>query len=134
MFSLVLNRKRIDSNYVYAYIYIYIFYYCFLQDKDTWADSVPYLIRNNDVPLLFTSYTKTEAAKDLHAFKTAIQKHQQTFEGSNKLIAKTNQIKIELEMQLNPFRSNRSIRDFEFDNNCDTFYSNQYLTVVRKID
>ena len=37
------------------------------------------------------------------------------------------------EMQLNPYRSNRPIRDFEFDNNCDTFYSNQFMTVVRKI-
>ena len=106
----------------------------FKQDEDTWAESLPYLIRNHDVPLLFTSYTKTEAAKDLNAFKIAIQRHEQQCEGSNKLIAKTNQIKIEVEMQSNPFRSNRAIRDFEFDSNCDTFYSNQFLTVVRKIN
>jgi hypothetical protein len=105
-----------------------------LKDKDTWAESLPYLIRNNGVPLVFTSYTKTEAAKDLHAFKMAIQQHEEKCEGSNKLITKTNQVKIEVEMQPNPYRSNRSIRDFEFDNNCDTFYSNQFITVVRKQD
>ena len=85
------------------------------------------------MPLVFTSYTKTEAAKDLNTFKTAIQKHEQQFEGSSKLITTTNEVKIEVEMQMNPYRSNRSIRDFEFDNNCDTFYSNQFFTVVRKI-
>ena len=103
------------------------------------SESLPYLIRNDNVPLVFTSYTKTEAAKDLNAFKTAIQTHEQTFAGEicggkNKLFVKTSQVKIEVEMKLNPFGSNRSIRDFEFDNNCDTFYSNQFLTVVRKLD
>ena len=107
-------------------------YILIIQDNDTWTESLPYLIRNNDVPLVFTSYTKTEAAKDLGAFQSAIQKHEQ--QRGNKSIAKTDQIKIEVEMQLNPFRSNRSIRDFEFDNNCDTFYSNQFITVVRKQD
>ena len=64
----------------------------------------------------------------------AIQQHEEQCEGSDKLIANTNQVKIEAEMQPNPYRSNRAIRDFEYDNNCDTFYSNQFLTVVRKQD
>ena len=91
------------------------------------------MIRNIDVPLLFTSYTKSEAAKDLMAFTRAIKQHEDRNTGSNKLIARTDQVKVEIEMQLNPYRSNRPIRDFEFDNNCDTFYSNQFMTVVRKI-
>ena len=92
------------------------------------------------MPLVFTSYTRTEAAKDLKAFKTAIQSHEQQLDigeasgGKNKLFVRTSQVKIEVEMAQNPFRSNRPIRDFEFDNNCDTFYSNQFLTVVRKLD
>ena len=107
---------------------------CFvLKDKDTWAESLPYLVRNIDVPLVFTSYTKTEASKDLSAFTYAIKQHENQNAGSNKLITRTDQVKVEVEMQLNPFRSNRSIRDFEFDNNCDTFYSNQFMTVARKI-
>ena len=104
-----------------------------LKEKDTWAKSLPFLIRNVDVPLVFTSYTKTEASKDLLAFTQAIKEHENQNAGSNKLITRTDQVKVEVEMQLNPFRSNRSIRDFEFDNNCDTFYSNQFMTVVRKI-
>lgn len=104
------------------------------KEKDSWSESLPYLIRNSGVPLVFTSYTKTEASKDINAFKAAIQKHDQQFEGSDKLLVRTNQVNIEIETQLNPFRSHRPIRDFEFDNNCDTFYSNQFLTVVRKLD
>ena len=113
--------------------YIILFKTYFFKDKDTWAESLPYLIRNIDVPLVFTSYTRTEASKDLIAFTQAIKQHEKQNLGSSKLIARTDQVKVEVEMQLNPFRSNRSIRDFEFDNNCDTFYSNQFMTVVRKI-
>ena len=104
------------------------------EEGDTWAISLPYLVRHSNVPLVFTSYTKTEADKDLYAFKKAIQKHEQELHGTDKLLVRTNQVNIEVETQENPFRSLRPIRNYEFDNNCDTFYYNQFLTVVRKFD
>lgn len=67
------------------------------------------------VPLVFTSYTKTEAVKDLELVK----KH-------------CDNLEILEAAQRNPFRSHRPIRDFEYDNDCDVFYSNNYLSLVQR--
>ena len=86
------------------------------KEKDTWVDSLPALTGYEGVPLLFTSYTKTEAEKDLG------------------LILKSRQeLQVDAQQVVNPFRSHRPIRDFEFDNDCDVFYANQYLSVVRRL-
>lgn len=84
-------------------------------EKETWRDSLPFLVRRANVPLLFTSYTLTEAEKDL------------------KLIQGTEEdLKIVAERTRNPFRSHRPIRDFECDNNKDVFYNNQYFSLVKR--
>ena len=65
----------------------------------------------------FTSYNLSEAKAD---YKLII-------ENSNELSIKACQI-------LNPYRSHRSIRDFEFDHDSDVFYANQYLSVVSALE
>jgi hypothetical protein len=67
------------------------------------------------VPLLFTSYTKTEANKDLGLIQKSCPN-----------------IQILKSAAKNPFRSHRPIRDFEYDNDCDVFYSNNFFSVVVK--
>lgn len=84
-------------------------------EKETWKDSLPYLTRHPGTPLLFTSYTKTEAAKDMALIE-----------------ATSNNLKVEACCEANPFRSHRPVRDFEYDSDKDVFYSNQYLSVVKK--
>jgi hypothetical protein len=64
---------------------------------------------------VFTSYTKTEAGKDLDLIRKSCDA-----------------IRVLRSAQKNPFRSHRPIRDFEFDNDCDVFYSNNYFSVVVK--
>jgi hypothetical protein len=79
------------------------------------APSLQFLVQHPGVPLVFTSYTKTEAIKDLDL----IQKGSDNLET---LVA----------AQRNPFRSHRPIRDFEYDNDCDVFYSNNFYSIVLK--
>ena len=70
--------------------------------------------RHVDVPLIFTSYNLTEAKED----------YELILENSpSELMTKAGKVK-------NPYRSYRSIRDFEFDHDSDVFYCNQYLSVV----
>ena len=85
-------------------------------EKDTWKPALPFLTKFTDVPLIFTSYTFTEAEKDFEL----IQKF-----SNNDIVVEA--CKIE-----NPFRSHRPVRDFEFDNDCDVFYCNQFLSVVHQ--
>ena len=87
------------------------------KEQDTWGPSLQYLVQHVNVPLIFTSYTLTEAHKDLKVFKDNVDAANLSFDKTK---------------VANPFRSHRPVRDFEFDNNCDVFYSNQYLTVVRR--
>ena len=82
--------------------------------KDTWRSSLPMLTRHAGVPLIFTSYTLSEAQAD----------YQLILENSSEELS-TKTCKV-----LNPYRSYRSIRDFEFDHDCDVFYCNQYLSIV----
>lgn len=83
-------------------------------EKDTWKPALPFLTQHGKIPLIFTSYTLTEAQKDYDL----IQK------------CSNHDLEIHACKLQNPFRSYRSIRDFEFDNDCDVFYANQYFSVV----
>ena len=85
-------------------------------EKETWKPALPFLTKFPGVPLLFTSYTRTEADKDLDLILKCSE--------GNIIV---DERKIE-----NPFRSFRPFRDYEFSNNSDVFYSNQFLSVVRK--
>ena len=87
-------------------------------EKDTWKAALPFLVRHVGVPLIFTSYTISEAQKDLDLIRKSLD-HDLN-------------LKIEARHIKNPFRSHRSHRDFEYDNDYDVFYSNQYLSVVRR--
>ena len=85
-------------------------------EKETWKPALPFLTRHPGVPLIITSYTLTEAERDLALIL-----------GSASHDLNTDACKIR-----NPFRSHRSHRDFEYDNDQDVFYSNQYLSVLRQ--
>ena len=86
--------------------------------KDTWKPALSYLTRHAGVPLIFTSYNLSEAQAD----------YQLILENSNsELISQACKV-------VNPYRSYRSIRDFEFDHDNDVFYCNQYLSVVNAKD
>ena len=86
-------------------------------EKETWKPAIPWLTRYVDVPLIFTSYTKTEAMRDYEII----------------LKSSEHDLKTNARQLHNPFRSYRPVRDFEFDNDCDVFYSNQYFSVVRQM-
>lgn len=66
-------------------------------------------------PLIFTSYTKGEADKDLRRFLEYCEA----------------EVEILVKCEENPMRSHRPIRDWELDQDKDVFYSNQFLNVVR---
>ena len=87
--------------------------------KETWSPSLPLLLRHTGVPLILTSYTETEAAKDLNLVRKAAKEVQ-------------GQLREDVSGQRNPFRSHRPIRDFECDGGNDVFYSNNYYSVVRR--
>ncbi len=84
-------------------------------EKHTWQNSLKYLTRHEDVPLLFTSYTLTEAEKDFKLVREAAE----------------NELQINVAKAQNPFRSHRPVRDFECDNDCDVFFCNSFYSVVR---
>jgi len=86
-------------------------------DKETWKPALPWLTRHTGVPLIFTSYTQTEALRDYELIRKSSE---------HDLMIDACQVR-------NPFRSYRPVRDFEFDNDCDVFYSNQYLSIVRQM-
>ena len=91
---------------------------CGFHDNVDWIAALPFLVRHVGVPLIFTSYTYSEAQKDLDLIRKSLD-HDLN-------------LKIEARHIENPFRSHRPHRDFEYDNDCDVFYSNQYLSVVRR--
>lgn len=83
-------------------------------EKDTWKPALPLLTKHPGVPLIFTSYTLTEAQRDYELI----------------LKSANGELKTQVGKELNPFRSFRPIRDFEYDNDSDVFYYNQYFSVV----
>ena len=86
-------------------------------EKETWKPSLPFLTKHKGVPLIFTSYTWTESKRDYDLIRQESQHEIGTDEC----------------MLPNPFRSYRPVRDFEYENDRDVFYSNQYYSVVRQI-
>ena len=82
-------------------------------EQDTWTESLPHLTKHCKVPLIFTSYTKTEALKDLELVKKS-----------------RDNLEVLVSGQRNPFRSHRPIRDYECDDDCDVFYSNNYFSLM----
>lgn len=80
----------------------------------SWKDNLPFLLKYDGVPLIVTSYTNSAGSKNLEVLR------------------KVNpSVKVDLENVNNPFRSLRPVRDFEFLNDYDVFYSNQFCSVVR---
>eukprot|EP00088_Acartia_fossae_P003510 TRINITY_DN11477_c0_g3_i2.p1 TRINITY_DN11477_c0_g3~~TRINITY_DN11477_c0_g3_i2.p1 ORF type:complete len:208 (-),score=41.67 TRINITY_DN11477_c0_g3_i2:43-600(-) len=77
-----------------------------------WSD-LPQLVPKAESLLIFTSYTSSEARKDLQRLQ------------------KYCDVKV-LVSELNPMRSHRPCRDWERDGNKDVFYSNHYYTVVQQ--
>jgi len=88
--------------------------------EDTWRAGIQLLVREVGVPLIFTSYTKTEAEKDMAVFKDSLD---------DEVVSK---VDFDVEGALNPFRSHRPVRDFELDNQRDVFYANQFIAVARR--
>lgn len=83
------------------------------EDKDTWPESLSVMVKNPDVPLIFTSYTQSEAKKDLVA------------------VEKVDEIEVSLPTSLNPYRSMRPTRDISREDDCDMYFENQFITCVR---
>ena len=81
-------------------------------ENNTWNKSLQFLVRDRNVPLIFTSYTSSEAIKDLNLIKNV----------------KTD-LKILSKAEPNPFRSHRPFRDFEGVDG-DIFYSHNYYSIV----
>ena len=81
----------------------------------SWLQSLPLLVADSSIPLVFTSYTKREAEKDLDCLKKAV--------GS---------LAVDLQPQLNPFHSLRPYRDLHTDNNPPIFFWNHYIACVRR--
>ncbi len=74
-------------------------------------------MRHPEVPLLFTSYTLSEARKDLALIRDL----------NNKV-----DLCVDASCERNPYRSHRPIRDFEFNENDDCFFNNNFFSVVRR--
>jgi len=83
--------------------------------EEGWA-GLNHLLYDNSL-LIFTSYTKGEAELDLSRFLTHC----------------TKDVEVLIRTEENPMRSHRPIRDWEQDRDKDVFYSNQYLSVVKKV-
>ena len=87
-------------------------------ENDTWLESLDLMLSDPSIPVIFTSYTKTEAQKDLQVIRS---KKDAT---------------VSIPTRLNSFKSLKPVRDFHRDDNCPIFYINQYVTCVNgnKID
>ncbi|XP_064109569.1 uncharacterized protein LOC135217533 [Macrobrachium nipponense] len=70
----------------------------------TWPQSLKLIISDPDIPLIFTSFSKEEADKEL------------------KVLERLQDINITLPSHPNPFKSLRPLRDFSRDNNCHVYY------------
>lgn len=84
-------------------------------ENDTWGDSVERIMKNSFGVLILTSYTESEAKLDV--------KRLMPFVGQ--------QTDLILSCQKNKFSSLRPLRDWATEN-CPVFYTNNYLTVLKK--
>merc|ERR1712076_191886 len=69
-----------------------------------------------DCPLVFTSYTMGEARQDLARLLDTVD----------------GEVDVLTRCESNPMRSHQPIRDWERDQDRDVFYSNQFLSVVKR--
>jgi len=81
---------------------------------DGWASLSSLLLPST--PLVFTSYTRGEAHQDLARLITTVEED----------------VEVLVRCQENPMRSHRPVRDWERDQDRDVFYSNQFVSVVRR--
>lgn len=84
-------------------------------ERDTWAESLPFLTQHVGVPVLFTSYNLTEAKRDFSS-----------------ILKSRSDLQVKAAKVKNPFQSWRPHRDFEMCQNKDIFYANQYFSVVKR--
>ena len=86
-----------------------------VNDEDTWNESLPFLVRHSNIPLILTNHTLTHSKESLKRM---------TDLNLDLDLIKTN--------EKNPFRSHRPIRDYELNQDMDVFYNNQYLSILIK--
>ena len=73
------------------------------------------LLHETGAPVIFTSYTRTEALSDLKRF--------QEFCGQ--------EVEVLVQCEENKMRSHRPRRDMGLEEEIDVFYSNYYINIVR---
>ncbi|KNC82677.1 hypothetical protein SARC_05036 [Sphaeroforma arctica JP610] len=79
------------------------------KEEDSWNRAMPYMLKK-DVPLIATSYTKSESVADTEY----IQAH-----GGHVSVAS----------EKNPFFGRQPFRDWKRDDDCDFYYYNNYVAV-----
>ncbi|XP_037085848.1 putative protein MSS51 homolog, mitochondrial [Pollicipes pollicipes] len=84
------------------------------REEDTWRESLPFLVRHDDVPLILTAYTRTELDRDLAQLERAVP-----------------DLRTRLEPAKNPYGSTKPVRDMCREDDCDVFFLNQFLAVVQ---
>ncbi|XP_071547653.1 putative protein MSS51 homolog, mitochondrial isoform X2 [Panulirus ornatus] len=82
------------------------------EKRDAWPESLSLMVQNSDIPLIFTSYTSTEAKKDMAVLR------------------KFNDTEVVIPIHMNPYCSVRPIRDFTREDACDMFFINQYISCI----
>jgi len=80
-----------------------------------WQESFKHLVGKSSAPLIFTSYTESEASRDLEVLSSAVA------------------VDIIRESHLNPYRSVRPYRDPEVSS-VPLYFWNNYITIVRGVD
>lgn len=84
-------------------------------ERDTWRNGIPCLLRYAGVPLLLSAYTKQEISQDLRCITDCVN------------------VKVLMEVQVNPYASLRPLRDWDNDATAvSVFYVNGFVTVIER--
>lgn len=87
------------------------------EENNTWKNSIPYLLRRPDVPLLLTAYTNGELLQDLRCI----------------MDCNNDVVRVQMDAQVNQYASLRPIRDWDCEESAiSVFYNNGYVAVVEK--
>ena len=73
------------------------------------------LLHSNGVPVIFTSYTRTEALEDLSRFQEVCGQ----------------ELEVLVQCEENTMRSHRPRRDMGLEEEIDVFYNNYYINILR---